>query len=75
MTKLENTVGTVSGTTIAIDTGVNYNFESDTTGSLPIMGFGLDEYAPCADLNKRNISPNKAGEYILMAERREYCKE
>lgn len=75
MTKLEDTVGSVTGKTISVANGVNYNFEGNTAGNLPIMGFRLDEYAPCADTTQKNISPNKAGEYILMAERREYCRD
>lgn len=40
---------------------------------MPVMSFRLDEYSPCSDPTRKNISPNKVGEYVLMSERREYC--
>lgn len=39
------------------------------------MNFRFDEYAHCINPNQHNISPNKTGEYILLSERRENCKE
>lgn len=37
--------------------------------------FRLDEYAPCANIKIKNISPNKNGEFSLLKKKKQYCSK